>query len=128
MALEILEINHVNITVPESAEEATKRFYTDVIGLEEVAKPDKLKGRGGAWFRHGGLEIHLSVEESASGNAASRRHVCYRVADIGRAEQAFRAAGVEVVPDRRPIEGWLRFYVHDPGGNRIEIAQRSFGS
>lgn len=128
MALEILEINHVNITVPRSAEAATKHFYAKVVGLEEIEKPDKLKSRGGAWFRHGSLEIHLSIEDGVSDNAASKRHVCYRVADIGRAEQAFRAAGVEVIPDSRPVEGWLRFYVRDPGGNRIEIAQRSLGS
>jgi catechol 2,3-dioxygenase-like lactoylglutathione lyase family enzyme len=128
MALEIVEINHVNITVPEAAEETTKQFYKNILGLEEIPKPDNLKKRGGAWFRQGALEIHLSVEDTASDNAASRRHVCYLVADIAKAEQSFRVAGIEVIPDRRPVEGWLRFYVHDPGGNRLEIAQRELGS
>jgi catechol 2,3-dioxygenase-like lactoylglutathione lyase family enzyme len=128
MALEIVEITHVNITVPKADEEATKHFYKNVLGLEEIVKPDEQKSRGGAWFRHGALELHLSIDDTATDNAVSRRHVCYRVADIGRAEQSFRDAGVEVIPDNRPVEGWLRFYVRDPGGNRLEIAQRSLES
>jgi catechol 2,3-dioxygenase-like lactoylglutathione lyase family enzyme len=125
MTLEIVEITHVNITVPKAAEEAAKHFYKNVVGLEEIIKPDQQKSRGGAWFRHGALELHLSIDDNATDNAASRRHVCYRVADITRAEQSFRAAGVEVIPDNRPMAGWLRFFVRDPGGNRLEIAQRS---
>lgn len=128
MALGIVEINHVNITVPEAAEEATKQFYRNILGLEELPKPDGLKKRGGAWFRLGALELHLSVEDTGSDNAASRRHVCYEVADLGKAEKVFRDAGIEVIPDGRPINGWLRFYAHDPGGNRLEIAQRELGS
>jgi hypothetical protein len=40
-----------------------------------------------------------------------------------RANAMFRAAGVERIPDDHPLRGWSRFYVRDPGGNRIEIAQ-----
>jgi catechol 2,3-dioxygenase-like lactoylglutathione lyase family enzyme len=128
MAFDIVQISHVNITVPEASEEATKSFYKNILGLEEIPKPDKQKKRGGAWFRHGALELHLSIEDAAADNAASRRHVCYVVADIEKAEEHFRAAGVEVIPDNRPVEGWLRFYVRDPGGNRLEIAQRNLES
>ena len=35
-----------------------------------------------------------------------------------------REAGVEIIRDNRPLDGWRRFYVRDPGGNRIEIAER----
>jgi catechol 2,3-dioxygenase-like lactoylglutathione lyase family enzyme len=128
MAFDIVEINHVNITVTQAVEEATKSFYKNVLGLEEIPKPDEQKKRGGAWFRHGALELHLSIEDAASGNAASRRHVCFAVADIEKAEEHLRAAGVEIIKDNRPVEGWLRFYVRDPGGNRLEIAQRNLES
>jgi len=128
MAFDIVEITHVNITVPKAVEEATKSFYKNVIGLEEIPKPDEQKKRGGAWFRHGALEIHLSIEDAAADNAASRRHVCYAVRDIGEAEEHMRARGVEVIPDNHPVEGWLRFFVRDPGGNRLEIAQRNLES
>lgn len=125
MAIEITEINHVQITVTRELEEASKRFYGEALGLEEIPKPGESAKRGGAWYRCGAVELHLSIEASATANAESKRHVCYMVRDVARAERALREAGVEIIPDDQPIEGWLRFYVRDPGGNRIEIAQRA---
>jgi hypothetical protein len=30
---------------------------------------------------------------------------------------------VEIFPDDLPMKDWPRFYVRDPGGNLIEVAQ-----
>ncbi len=125
MAIEITEINHVQITVTRELEAASKRFYGEVLGLEEIPKPGESARRGGAWYRCGGVELHLSIEDGATANARSKRHVCYMVRDVSRAESALRGAGVEIIPDDQPIEGWPRFYVRDPGGNRLEIAQKA---
>ena len=114
-------IHHVNVTVPQSLEDAAKHFYGVVMGLKEVPKPESSRGRGGAWYQLGELQLHLSIEGGEHG--ASKRHVCYTVADLAEAEQKFRNAGVEVFPDDMPTPGWSRFYVRDPGGNRLEIAQ-----
>lgn len=114
-------IHHVNITVPRSLENKTKHFYRDVMGLTEVPKPESSRGRGGAWYQLGPVQLHLSIEDNVENT--SKRHVCYTVHNLGEAEQRFREAGVEILPDDRPIEGVQRFYVRDPGGNRLEIAQ-----
>jgi catechol 2,3-dioxygenase-like lactoylglutathione lyase family enzyme len=124
MPLDIIEINHVQVTVPRAAEEASKHFYKDILGLEEIPKPESSRGRGGAWYRRGAVEVHLSVEDDASDNARSKRHVCYLVPDLAAAERRLRGAGVEIIPDLRPVPGRPRFYLRDPGGNKIEIAQR----
>jgi catechol 2,3-dioxygenase-like lactoylglutathione lyase family enzyme len=124
MSLEITEINHVQITVPRSLEAASKHFYGALLGLEEIPKPINLRNRGGAWYRLGPVELHLSMEDLAAENRASRRHVCFVVADLTDAEAAMREARIEIIPDDQPIEGWRRFYARDPGGNRIEIAER----
>jgi catechol 2,3-dioxygenase-like lactoylglutathione lyase family enzyme len=124
MALEVTEINHVQISVPSSAEEASKRFYGVILGLQEIAKPEPLRSRGGAWYRHGTIDLHLSVEDLGADNTASRRHICFVVRDLTAAEVAMHDAGIDVIPDNRPIDGWRRFYVRDPGGNRVEIAER----
>jgi len=124
MAIGIVGISHIQITVPRVAEDASKRFYRDLLGLEEIPKPGYSKDRGGAWFRQGSVEVHLSIEDAAAHNSSSRRHICYLVADVAEAETRLRSAGVEIVPDDRPIAGWKRFYVRDPGANKIEIAQR----
>ena len=114
-------IHHVNVTVPRSLEDATKHFYGVVMGMTEVPKPESSRGRGGAWYQLGPVQLHLSVEENVENEG--KRHVCYTVSDLNEAEERFRQAGVEILPDDRPIEGVQRFYVRDPGGNRLEIAQ-----
>lgn len=116
-------IHHVNVTIPKSLEDAAKHFYGVVMGLEEVPKPEGSRGRGGAWYQLGHLQLHLSIEESLHPDCISKRHVCYTVSDLAGAEERFRNAGVEIIPDALPTPGWSRFYVRDPGGNRLEIAQ-----
>lgn len=124
MGIDIIEINHAQITVPRAAEAESRHFYKDVLGLEEIPKPGYTPARGGAWYRRGSIEIHLSVEDDVSDNSKSRRHICYMVPDVAVAEQRMRDEGVEIIADQRPVAGWTRFYAHDPGGNLIEIAQR----
>ena len=115
------QVHHVNVTVPKSLEDAAKHFYGVVMGLQEVPKPESSRGRGGAWYQLGPLQLHLSIE-NLDGAPVSKRHVCYTVADLAAAEERFRSAGVEIIPDDLPTPGWSRFYVRDPGGNRLEIA------
>jgi len=116
-------IHHVNVTVPRSLEAAAKHFYGTVMGLSEVPKPAESKGRGGAWYQLGPLQLHLSIEDGLGESCISKRHVCYTVANLVEAEAKFREAGVGILPDDIPTPGWSRFYVRDPGGNRLEIAQ-----
>ncbi len=124
MTLEIIEINHVQITVPSGSEEASKYFYGALLGLEEIPKPTNSRSQSGAWYRQGAVELHLSIEDPGADNQSSRRHVCFLVADLAEAERTVLEAGVKIIPDHRPMDGWRRFYVRDPGGNRIEIAER----
>ena len=114
--------HHVNVTVPRALEDEAKHFYGSVMGLIEVPKPEESRGRGGAWYQLGDTQLHLSLEDGLT--EISKRHICYTVSDLVQAEEKFRHAGVEILPDEQPTPGWQRFYVRDPGGNRLEIAQR----
>jgi catechol 2,3-dioxygenase-like lactoylglutathione lyase family enzyme len=116
-------IHHVNVTVPRALEADAKHFYGVVMGLQEVPKPAESRARGGAWYQLGSLQLHLSIEDGLDEKCISKRHVCYTVDDLAKSETQFRAAGVEIIPDDQPVQGWQRFYVRDPGGNRLEIAQ-----
>lgn len=121
MGIGIINCNHVNVTVPAEFETATKTFYGSVIGLSEIPKPVGSRQNMGAWYQLGDLQLHLSVEETQQ---LSDRHVGYQVVDIETAELAFVSAGIEIIPDKRPLAGQSRFYVRDPGGNLLEIIQR----
>jgi catechol 2,3-dioxygenase-like lactoylglutathione lyase family enzyme len=126
MGIGIAQIHHVQIFVPKDLEQTAKHFYGEVLGLQEVPKPAAFKGLGGAWYQCGANQLHLSImrrAKEAEDNHGSPRHVCYMVADLGEAERVLRQADVAIIADDRPHDQWTRFFVRDPGGNYIEIAQ-----
>lgn len=115
-------LDHVQITVRREDEPACLAFYRTVLQLREIPKPEKPQRRGGAWFQIGGGQLHVSSEEMPAGqNKASKRHVCLRTTDLESVRRRLRGAGVELIPDDQPIPGVERFYVRDPGGNRLEL-------
>ena len=118
----ITSLHHVNVTVPAELEEAAKAFYGSVLGLKQIPKPATSR-QSGAWYEIGNTQLHLSVEDEE--RTLSSRHVCFTVSDLTEAEHRFRDAEVEIIADPRPNPDSPRFYVRDPGGNQLEIAQAS---
>src|ERR671924_1116 len=97
----VTTLHHVNVTVPPALEAAAKEFYGAVLGLKQIPKPAAAR-QSGAWYQIGNNQLHLSVEDQPH-ESLSSRHVCFAVADLAVAEQRFRDAGVEIVPDPQPI-------------------------
>jgi catechol 2,3-dioxygenase-like lactoylglutathione lyase family enzyme len=116
-----ITLHHVNVTVPPELEAATKHFYGELLGLEQVPKPAAAR-QTGAWYQIGDNQLHLSVDDEARGPLSSR-HICFHVSNLAESEKRFRDAGFEIFSDPRPIPGIERFYVRDPGGNQLEIVQ-----
>lgn len=123
MTIGTIKFHHVNVTVPGDREQAAKDFYAMALGLEELPKPEASRARGGAWYQLGEVQLHLSIEEETEEKTRTR-HFCFVVDNLDRAQKHLGAAGVEILPDPRPVPGTKRFYVRDPGYNLIEIAER----
>ncbi len=113
-------LNHVQLAMPAGEEDAARRFYADVIGIPEVAKPAHLAKRGGCWFERGALKVHLGVEQDF--RPAKKAHPAFTVTDLPALVARIEAAGFRVVEDE-PLEGYSRCYVADPFGNRIELME-----
>lgn len=117
----ILQIDHVQITIPKGAEEAGRAFYCGVLGLPEIPKPESLQGRGGFWLQVGDRALHVGTEDGFD-RRSTKGHVAYLVGDLNYWREVITAAGLSI-EDQIPIPGRDRFEFRDPFGNRIELAQ-----
>ena len=115
-----LALDHVQIAMAAGGEDAARGFYGGVLGMHEVPKPEPMRANGGAWFRSGGVELHLGAEPDFE--PARKAHPALRVDDLDEVAERCEAAGFAPLWDER-YPGVRRFYVADPFGNRIEILQ-----
>jgi len=121
MTLDILGIDHIQIAVPRALEDQCLKFYREIFAFSEIAKPDELRARGGAWFQVGTLQMHIGVDPDAS--PKSKRHICFLTGDLERARSFIVEQGI-AIDSEGVAEGLKRFFIRDPAGNRIEIGQR----
>ncbi|HVB42194.1 MAG TPA: VOC family protein [Streptosporangiaceae bacterium] len=113
-------LHHVQLAIPPGGEGACRTFWGEVLGMTELTKPPELAARGGCWFSGGGLEIHLGVEAEFS--PARKAHPGISVTGLRDLAARLEAAGTSVTWDAE-MEGYDRFYAHDPFGNRLEFLQ-----
>jgi catechol 2,3-dioxygenase-like lactoylglutathione lyase family enzyme len=111
-------IDHVQLAAPPGCEAEARRFFGDLLGLEEVEKPGSLRARGGVWFRVGTQQLHVGVAQEFA--PARQAHPAFAVPRYGELVARLRDAGVPVADDDS-IPGVRRCYVADPWGNRIEL-------
>lgn len=118
-------IDHVQLAMPGGGEGAARHFYEGLLGIPEVPKPPALAARGGCWFERGAVKVHLGVDRDF--RPARKAHPALVVEDLARLIAALREAGVRVVDDD-PLDGYLRVYVDDPFGNRVELLEPALRS
>jgi len=116
----VVGIDHVQVAAPSGCEQAARAFYSGLLGMVELPKPESIRTRGGAWFRAGPQELHVGVEVPFS--PARKAHPGLVVDDLGELAGRLTAAGFDPQPDAS-IAGIARFFVDDPFGNRLEIRQ-----
>lgn len=116
----IVGLDHVQLTAPRGAEERARAFYGDILGLEEIAKPEALAGRGGVWFRCGDRELHIGVEDEF--RPQRKAHPAFRVTNLAELRARLELAGAPVKDDVA-LPGRTRFETRDPFGNRLEFQE-----
>jgi catechol 2,3-dioxygenase-like lactoylglutathione lyase family enzyme len=112
-------LNHVQICIPRGKEDEARRFYTGVLGLQEIPKPASLIANGGLWYAIAGIELHIGVEDEV---VKTKRHPAFEISDIASARLLINKCGLKI--NEEPlIPGRTRFSFIDPFGNRIELLQ-----
>ena len=122
----VKSLDHVTIVVKDLA--ATRRFYVDVLGMQEVPRPNF--SFAGQWFQAGSTMIHTILEFEGSSQAGlghirntRGHHFAFLVEDARLAEQRMAEYEVPLVsPAKLRPDGALQLFVHDPDGHLVELS------
>jgi len=117
----IIGLDHIQLAMPTGEEARARAFFTGVLGMPEIVKPDSLKGRGGCWYVCGAQELHVGVE--AGFRPAKKAHPAFLVKDLTAMQARIEKAGVEI-HHQPPLPNAKRIFIEDPFGNRIELIER----
>lgn len=117
---------HAGITVRDL--ERARRFYSDLLGLKEIPRPDL--GFPGAWYAVGACELHLMVpsEDRPAGEppglfAGRVRHLALAVSGWEDLLTRLKTANVSLQESRSAPGGRRRVFVKDPDGNVLELVE-----
>ncbi|MCQ6558492.1 VOC family protein [Paenibacillus mendelii] len=122
MTYQFLGLDHVQLAAPAQVEEQARSFYSGILGMPEIKKPEKLISRGGVWFQCGIHQVHIGVQDNFV--AAVKAHPAFQVERISELRSMLLQRGVEVRDDDAR-DGAERFYIDDPFGNRLEFIEWS---
>jgi len=132
--MEILTLHHVSVTVSDL--ERSRRFYREVLALEEMARPPF--SFPGAWFRLGntGQQLHLIVHTQPTFRASNRidtrdLHFAVRVSSYRQTVEFLRSRGyrddaaeddpLRMILNPHATAGFPQIYILDPDRHIIEI-------
>ena len=116
----IVSIDHVQLAMPQGREDQARQFYQDLLGIPELIKPPNLAKRGGCWFELPAVRLHLGVEDNF--RPAKKAHPAIQVTKLADLRAHLEHHGIPTRTDE-PLEGYNRFYVDDPFGNRLEFVE-----
>ena len=115
------QLDHVALHVADLEE--SRRFYSSVLNLEEMPRPDF--DFPGAWFRIGhSQELHLIGDRKAEVSSHRRgTHFALLVDDIVAWESHLKTTAAEFQPPKSRPDGATQIFVTDPDGHWVELCQ-----
>jgi extradiol dioxygenase family protein len=114
-------LDHIQLCIPPGKEEEARTFYSEIIGLQEIPKPQELVSNGGLWFQAADIQLHIGTEKTI---ITSKRHPAFEVEDLAEARRHLEDSNA-LIKEETQIPGQDRFSFFDPFGNRIELLQKN---
>lgn len=121
----VKRIDHVNLMAAD--EPATKDFFVDTLGFklrERIEMPDGAEL--GSWLSFSPFPHELAVMSDMTGTRGRLHHVAFWYgsdANLNEAAEVLREENItiEAGPSKHGITQSPFMYVHEPGGNRVEL-------
>lgn len=114
----------LHVAVQVSNLEKAEAFYTDVIGLQKIARHLTFPG---AWYQVGDFQLHLIVSEWAKNPIREDKwgrhpHITFAIYDLEGIKQALNE---QAIAFQMSSSGRAALFVKDPDGNVVELLQVS---
>lgn len=120
----VTRLHHSALCVTDIAR--AKRFYGEVLGLQEIPRPDF--DFEGAWYEFAdGSQLHLIVHETPLALRGTTvvdprdGHLALRVDSYEAALERLTSLGIDHLAYRDNLTPWAQIYVTDPDGNVVEL-------
>lgn len=114
--MEFLGVHHISLNVADN--EAAERFYTDVLGLAKLPRPDF--GFPGSWLGlPDGRQVHLIQSDDFV--PPKGPHFALHVADLDAIRDELMAQGIKVSKVSEIAQVGRQCFFKDPSGNGIEL-------
>lgn len=113
------KLNHVQLCISASQVDQARYFYSEILGLKEIEKPEALKKNGGFWFEIAGIQLHISIEENQT---KPKRHPAFEVNNLNHLKEILLKNNIKI-QEEITIPGQNRFSFFAPFDNRIEVLE-----
>ncbi len=122
MKIQARRLNHITVAVPAGEHERVRAFYSDVLGLEEIPRPDALnKIYDLIWYKFLDILLHLDFTPPWV-TPAENRHIALEVVDMPAIRRYLESKGA-TIREAVPMPDRDRFYLLDPFGNYFELLE-----
>ncbi len=128
--MKINRLQHALLTVKDLEE--ARKFYKEVLDLEEMDRWLIDPARDGAWFRIGTTRLHLAAWQDHPSNDKLGQaldfwdnHIAFEVDDIEEWKRKLKEKRVEYVEGVMGGKKMDQVYLKDPSGNMVELIQHN---
>lgn len=118
MAAGIQAIHRVQLPYRPGQAGAVAHFYESLLGLTRMPRPDAL----GLQFAARGQRVELVPTDLPTAPPSGLTALCFEVQGLPQLRQRLLAAAFQL-EEHQALPGFLRFFVHDPAGNRLEFVE-----
>ena len=118
MGFEIVRLDHVQLAMPPGGEAEAEAFYSGLLGLTRVPKPEPLAARGGCWFERAAWRCTSESRRTSAPPARPTPRWWSVICRPSRRRCVPPGWRCGPNPERAPGQG---AYADDPFGNRIEL-------
>ena len=116
--MDVYAINRVQLSYPASLQREVQHFYGELLGLTLMPQPAEPVLR----FAARGQRVDLVATDPTPERPPGLTQLSFEVQGLPGLRRRLLDAAL-TLEEHQPLPGYLRFYVHDPAGNRLEFVE-----